>query len=220
MINTNFYQTLISELNEHMCQLLAVSKTKPIEDIKALYDLGQRIFGENKVQEIRAKKQMLPNDIEWHLIGSLQSNKVKLVLPHVQLIHSMDSIKLWEEINKQSLSANIITNVLIQIKIAEEDTKSGFDAKELFNFLDSGNFNKYKNVKLCGVMGMASFTEEEFQIRSEFQTLIKYYDQLQKCYFKDPAFKTISMGMSSDYKIAVEEGSNLVRIGSSLFGVR
>ena len=220
MINTNFYKSLIAELEEKKCQLLAVSKTKPVEDIKALYDLGQRLFGENKVQEILAKQPLLPADIEWHLIGSLQSNKVKQIIPHIALIHSMDSVKLWEEIDKQSAKENLHTKVLIQIKIAKEETKSGFEPAELLSFLASGAYIQFKNVQVCGVMGMASFVEDEKTIRAEFRSLKQYFDLLKDSYFKYPEFKTISMGMSGDYQMAIEEGSNMVRIGSSLFGSR
>ncbi len=220
MINKEFYLSLINELNEKNCQLLAVSKTKPVEDIKALYDLGQRLFGENKVQEILVKQPLLPIDIEWHLIGSLQTNKVKQIIPHVNLIHSMDSIKLWKEINKYSFINEIISRVLIQVKIAKENSKSGFEVTELLDFLKSGTYLQFKNIEVCGVMGMASFTDEVKIVRSEFRSLKHYFDRLKSTYFKDAEFQTISMGMSSDYKIAIEEGSNLVRIGSSLFGKR
>lgn len=220
MVNKEVFSSLIDELDANDCSLLAVSKTKPVEDIRSLYELGQRVFGENKVQEILQKKPLLPEDIEWHLIGSLQTNKVKQIIPHVKLIHSLDSLKLWKEINKCSKEAGFKTNALIQIKIAKEDTKSGFEVNELFEILKAGIHKEFKNVVICGVMGMASFVEEEEIIRAEFRQLKAYFDNLKLNYFNNPEFSIISMGMSSDYKIAVQEGSNLVRIGSSLFGNR
>ena len=220
MVNVEVYKSLVEELEESGCSLLAVSKTKPIEDIKALYDLGQRLFGENKVQEILQKKPPLPKDIEWHLIGSLQTNKVKQIVPHVSLIHSLDSLKLWHEIDKHSVDMDIKTRVLLQIKIAREESKSGFEIDELNDILETGTYLPFKNVLVCGVMGMASFISNEEEIRKEFARLKYHFDYLQDQFFDNKDFSIISMGMSSDYKIAVDEGSNMVRIGSSLFGNR
>jgi PLP dependent protein len=202
-------------------KIVAVSKTKPVEDIMSAYEAGQRIFGENRVQELILKKEMLPGDIEWHLIGHLQSNKVKQVIPHVSLIHSADSMKLIEVINKESENAGRKTACLLQFHIATEETKSGFTFDEAFEMLGSAAFAEFRAVRICGVMGMATFTDNAELVRREFRVLMEYYIQLKHKYFQaDEAFREISMGMSGDYRIAIEEGATMVRIGSLIFGER
>ena len=201
--------------------LIAVSKTKPASDIQTLYDAGQRAFGENKVQELVEKHEVLPKDIEWHLIGHLQSNKVKYIAPFVHLIHGVDSFKLLKEINKEGVKCNRIIPCLLQFHIAQEETKFGFSFEEAQEMLESNEFVELQNVAIYGVMGMASFTEDENQIHEEFQTLHNYFQLIKSHYFKfNPEFKELSMGMSGDYKIAMEEGSTLVRVGSTIFGSR
>lgn len=202
-------------------ELIAVSKTKPASDIQTLYDAGQRAFGENKVQELVDKFETLPKDIEWHLIGHLQSNKVKYIAPFVHLIHAVDSFKLLQEINKEAKKCNRIIPCLLQFHIAQEDTKFGFSFEEAQEMLDTKEFVELQNVAIHGVMGMASFTEKEESVREEFQTLHNYFQLIKSHYFKfNPEFKELSMGMSGDYKIAMEEGSTMVRVGSTIFGSR
>ena len=201
--------------------LIAVSKTKPASDIQTLYEAGQRAFGENKVQELVEKYEVLPKDIEWHLIGHLQSNKVKYIAPFVHLIHGVDSFKLLKEINKEGGKCKRIIPCLLQFHIAQEETKFGFSFEEAQEMLESNEFVELQNVAIYGVMGMASFTENENQIHEEFQTLHNYFQLIKSHYFKfNPEFKELSMGMSGDYKIAMEEGSTLVRVGSTIFGSR
>ena len=201
--------------------LIAVSKTKPASDIQTLYDAGQRAFGENKVQELVEKYEVLPKDIEWHLIGHLQSNKVKYIAPFVHLIHGVDSFKLLKEINKEGGKCKRIIPCLLQFHIAQEETKFGFSFEEAQEMLESNEFVELQNVAIYGVMGMASFTENENQIHEEFQTLHNYFQLIKSHYFKfNPEFKELSMGMSGDFKIAMEEGSTLVRVGSTIFGSR
>ena len=213
------YKQLIQELGS--ARLVAVSKTQPNEAIMGLYTQGQRLFGENKVQEVVPKHEALPKDIEWHLIGHLQSNKVKYIASFVAMIHSVDSLKLLEEINRQAVKNHRVIDCLLQFKINDEETKFGLDIQEAFALLESLSYPNLLNIRLCGVMGMASFVEDEEQIRREFKNLKNIFDQLKARYFpNDPAFKEISMGMSDDYPIAVEEGSTLVRIGTLLFGAR
>ena len=213
------YKELIQQLGS--TRLVAVSKTQPTEAILNLYDQGQRIFGENKVQELVSKHEALPKDIEWHLIGHLQSNKVKYMASFVTMIHSVDSLKLLEEINRQAERNNRVINCLLQFKINDEETKFGLDQKEAFALLESASYPTLQNIRLCGVMGMASFVEDEAQIRQEFRALHQIFDALKDRYFpNDDNFKEISMGMSDDYPIAVAEGSTLVRIGTLLFGAR
>lgn len=213
------YKQLIQELGS--ARLVAVSKTQPHEAIMGLYEQGQRLFGENKVQEVVPKYEALPKDIEWHLIGHLQSNKVKFIAPFVAMIHSVDSLKLLEEINRQAVKNHRVIDCLLQFKINDEETKFGLDIQEAFALLESLSYPNLQNIRLCGVMGMASFVEDEEQIRREFKALKSIFDQLKDRYFpNDSAFKEISMGMSDDYPIAVEEGSTLVRIGTLLFGAR
>jgi pyridoxal phosphate enzyme (YggS family) len=213
------YKELIQQLGS--TRLVAVSKTQPTEAILNLYDQGQRIFGENKVQELVSKHEALPKDIEWHLIGHLQSNKVKYMASFVAMIHSVDSLKLLEEINRQAERNNRVINCLLQFKINDEETKFGLDQKEAFALLESASYPTLQNIQLCGVMGMASFVEDEEQIRKEFKALHQIFDALKARYFpNDDNFKEISMGMSDDYPIAIAEGSTLVRIGTLLFGAR
>ena len=202
-------------------QLIAVSKTKPASDIQTLYDAGQRAFGENKVQELVEKYEVLPKDIKWHLIGHLQSNKVKYIAPFVHLIHGVDSFKLLKEINKEGVKCNRIIPCLLQFHIAQEESKFGFSFEEAQEMLESNEFVELQHVAIHGVMGMASFTEDENQIHEEFQTLHNYFQLIKSHYFKfNTDFKEISMGMSGDYKIAMEEGSTMVRVGSTIFGSR
>ena len=202
-------------------KLIAVSKTKPASDIQTLYDAGQRAFGENKVQELVEKYEVLPKDIDWHLIGHLQTNKVKYIAPFVHLIHGVDSFKLLKEINKEGVKCNRIIPCLLQFHIAQEETKFGFSFEEAQEMLESNEFVELQHVAIHGVMGMASFTEDENQIHEEFQTLHNYFQLIKSHFFKfNSDFKEISMGMSGDYKIAMEEGSTMVRVGSSIFGSR
>ena len=214
-------EKILSELAPTQTKLIAVSKTKPNEAIQKMYDQGQRIFGENKVQELVNKYEALPKDIEWHLIGHLQTNKVKYIAPFVQLIHSVDSIKLLKEINKQAAKHDRVINVLLQFHIAEEMTKFGLDMQEAEHLLSSNLFVDMKNIRVVGVMGMATFTNDTEQVRKEFRVLNHIFNQLKNNYFENNhAFREISMGMSGDYSIAIEEGSTMVRIGSLLFGSR
>ena len=219
MIQTQLKQVQ-AQLPEHVV-LIAVSKTKPIADLQAAYDAGQRHFGENKVQEMVEKAQLLPNDIHWHLIGHLQTNKVKYMAGFVHLIHGVDSLKLLLEINKQAKKVNRIQDILLQFYIAQEDTKFGLDISEAQEILNSIEFQQLKHVRVCGVMGMASNTSNEKQVASEFRNLKQIFDELQTKYFpKQDTFKEISMGMSGDYQLAIANGSTMVRVGSKIFGGR
>ena len=211
-INIEKYKEILVELN-NKATLIAVSKTKPIEDIQALYNEGQRDFGENYVQELVDKEAVLPKDIRWHFIGHLQSNKVKFIAPFVYLIHGVDSVSLLQEINKQAAKNNRVIDCLLQVHIAAEETKFGFDEKELFDL----KISQFENLKIKGLMGMASFSDDMNLVRSEFKKLKTIYNQLSTL---NSQLSTLSMGMSGDYKIAIEEGSNMVRIGSLLFGER
>jgi len=201
--------------------LIAVSKTKPIEDILIAYETGQRVFGENKAQEMSEKQSFLPADIEWHFIGHLQSNKVKYIAPFVKLVHSVDSVKLLGEINKHAFKNARIIDCLLQFHIATEESKFGLDLREALSILESDYFKSLKNIRVVGVMGMATLTDDSDLIRKEFKYLKNSFDEIKKNYFpKDDSFSEISMGMSDDYKIAIEEGSTLIRIGSAIFGSR
>jgi pyridoxal phosphate enzyme (YggS family) len=201
--------------------LIAVSKTKPLADLQAAYDAGQRHFGENKVQEMVEKAQQLPTDIHWHLIGHLQTNKVKYMAGFVHLIHGVDSLKLLQEIDKQARKVKRVQDVLLQFHIAQEDTKFGLDLQEAQDILASDTFKQLKSVQICGVMGMASNTSDEKQVATEFRTLKQIFEQLSKDYFQgQPSFKEISMGMSGDYPLAIQNGSTMVRVGSKIFGGR
>ena len=220
-VQTTIYHELLKELENTGVTLVAVSKTKPIEDIQELYALGHRDFGENYVQEIQEKYPVLPNDIRWHFIGHVQSNKVKFIAPYVYMIHGVDSFKLLQEINKQALKNNRIICCLLQIHIAEEETKFGLNEEELFELLNNFNNGDLKNVMICGLMAMASFTEDFNIVRREFKSVKVMFDKAKEMYFKNiDDFSSISMGMSNDYKIAIEEGSNIIRVGSKLFGSR
>jgi hypothetical protein len=201
--------------------LVAVSKTKPQELLMEAYDSGQRIFGENKVQELVDKHEKLPKDIQWHFIGHLQRNKVKYLAPFVDLIHSVESLRLLKEVNKQGLKNNRVINVLLQFHIANEDSKFGLSLEECIQLLESEEYLVMQNVKIQGVMGMATFTKDQEQVRSEFKSLKTIYDELKSSSLSsEDGFSIISMGMSGDYEIAIEEGSNMIRIGSTIFGAR
>jgi pyridoxal phosphate enzyme (YggS family) len=218
---TSNIEILQQELGPIGVKLIAVSKTKPIEDIQEAYETGQRAFGENLVQELVDKYERLPKDIEWHVIGHLQTNKVKYIAPFITLIHGVDSFKVLKEINKQALKYNRTIDCLLQIDIAEEDTKFGFDHVELIEMLGSSEFSELTNVRIRGLMGIATNTESEKVIKEEFYELKMLFDGVKASYFrKVDSFDTLSMGMSSDYKIAIEQGSNMVRLGSTIFGKR
>jgi len=207
-----------STIPEHVT-LVAVSKTKPVSDLMQAYEAGQRIFGENKIQEMAEKWEEMPKDIQWHMIGHVQTNKVKFMAPFVSLIHGVDSLKLLQEINKQALKNNRIIDCLLQIHIAEEETKFGLDENELNELISSSEFKELKNIRTLGLMGMATFTEDQNQIKKEFQHLKSSFDSIkEKDVLQDAS--TISMGMSGDYQLAIECGSTMVRIGSSIFGGR
>jgi PLP dependent protein len=210
----------LKELAPQNCKLIAVSKTHPAERVQEAYDAGQRIFGENKVQEITSKYEVLPKDIQWHLIGHLQSNKVKYIAPFVALIHSVDSLKLLEEINKQGKKINRVISCLLQVHIAQEETKFGFDEKELTELFNSPALSGFDFIKIEGLMGMATLTEDNNQIRNEFRYLKKLFEQLKSLTSRNIQMKELSMGMSSDYKIAMQEGSTMVRVGTAIFGTR
>jgi len=218
-INSAVYQNIISELNKKSVTLVAVSKTKPVEDILELYTLGQRDFGENYVQELTEKYELTPKDIRWHFIGHLQSNKVKYIAPFVSLIHSVDSKKILAEIDKQAKKNNRIIDCLLQIHIAEEETKFGFNENELKELISS-DLTVYRNVQIKGLMGMASFTDDIQKVRNEFKFLKRLFDKYSSWSIVNFQFSILSTGMSADYEVAIEEGSNMVRIGSLLFGKR
>ncbi len=221
MIIKSNIKELLAELLGSNAKLIAVSKTQPIEKIKEAYDAGQRLFGENKAQEMMIKHQALPHDIEWHMIGHLQTNKVKYIAPFVFLIHSVDSEKLLEEIDKQGKKAGRIIPCLLQVHIALEETKFGFSSEEIVSLLGGSALPNLKNIEIKGLMGMATFTEKKDTIREEFRSLKRLFDQLKEHELPSNAsMKELSMGMSSDYKIAVEEGSTYVRIGTAIFGER
>jgi len=219
-VSENIKYFLQNEIPSNV-KLIAVSKTKPIETIWEAYKAGHKIFGENKVQELTDKYEVLPKDIEWHMIGHLQSNKVKYIAPFVNLIHGVDSFKLLEFIDKEAKKNHRIIDCLLQFHIASEETKFGLDLKEAESMLSSEEYKNLKHINIIGVMGMASFVDDEKQIRSEFKELVYIFNELKRGYFADKKdFKEISMGMSGDYKIAIEEGATIVRIGSLLFGER
>ena len=218
---TDNIKRLKNEIENSNVKLIAVSKTKPIEDIQEAYDAGQRIFGENQVQELVDKAEQLPQDIQWHLIGHLQTNKVKYIAPFVSLIHGVDSLKLLKEINKQAEKNNRVIDCLLQIYIADEDTKFGLGFDETVELLRDEEYLELKNIRIVGLMGIASNTENEKQIKEEFYELKTLFDGIKLSFFrKEDSFKELSMGMSSDYTIAIEEGSTMVRIGSDIFGKR
>ena len=213
-------ENITASLPPHVT-LVAVSKTWPVEDLMEAYEAGQRIFGENKVQEMAEKFEQMPKDIEWHMIGHVQTNKVKYMAPFVKLVHGVDSLKLLTEINRQALKNGRVIDCLLQMHIAEEDTKFGLDEKELQDIIASAEFKELENIRVVGLMGMATFTEDEEQVRKEFIHLKTIFDTLAK-QPETPNLKpeTLSMGMSGDYKIAIECDATMVRIGSSIFGTR
>lgn len=215
------FQTLQTALADRKVTLVAVSKTHPATQILTIYNLGQRIFGENRVQEMQEKQAALPADIEWHLIGHLQTNKVKNIAPFVRMIHSVDSLRLLQEIDKQALKCDRIIDCLLQFHVAREDTKFGFDLEEAVAMLRDPAFAALHNVRICGIMGMASFSSDENLVRGEFRQLREIFEQLKRTFFADaPHFRELSMGMSGDWQWAIEEGSTMVRIGSLIFGSR
>jgi pyridoxal phosphate enzyme (YggS family) len=221
-VNTEAYQSIKQELDAKQVTLVAVSKIKPVEDILKLYELGQRDFGENYVQELVDKQAALPKDIRWHFIGHLQSNKVKYIAPFVHLIHGVDSFKLLKEINKEAAKNNRVIDVLLQVHIAQEETKFGLDEEELKTIYNknSDGLHELKNVRICGFMGMASFSDDLEKVRTELRSLKSLFDWYADVPIVNSQFSILSMGMSGDYKIAIEEGSTMVRIGSLLFGAR
>ena len=219
MIGANL-DRINKELPKHVV-LVAVSKTKPIEDLQEAYDAGQRIFGENKVQEMAAKWEVLPKEIEWHFIGHLQRNKVKYLAPFVSLIHGVESLRLLKEVNKQALKSNRIIDVLLQFYIADEETKFGLSEEEANDLLNSEEYKLLKNIQIRGVMGMATFTKDQEKIKGEFHKLKKIHSSLKANHFSNNhLFDIVSMGMSGDYETAIDEGSTMMRIGSSIFGAR
>jgi pyridoxal phosphate enzyme (YggS family) len=214
-------QEVLTELRRAQAQLVAVSKKKSNASILELYAQGQRIFGENYVQELVEKHQSLPQDIQWHFIGHLQTNKVKFIASFVTMIHSVDSVKMLQEVDRQASKYKRVIDVLLQFHIADEATKFGLDKETAIEFLSNPVLQMLHNVRICGVMGMATFTDDKMQVRQEFRQLKNGFDFIKNQYFKDvDCFNTISMGMSDDYSIALEEGSTMVRIGSLLFGKR
>ena len=208
-----------SHLPNHVT-LVAVSKTKPVADLLEAYNAGQRIFGENKIQEMTEKWEQMPKDIQWHMIGHVQTNKVKFMAEYVSLIHGVDSLKLLQEINKQALKHHRVIDCLLQIYIADEETKFGLDENELVELLTSNEFKELQNIRIVGLMGMATFTDNQNQIKEEFQHLKQIFDNTNKLGTLNLKLETLSMGMSGDYKLAMDCGSTMVRIGSSIFGVR
>ncbi|MBP9793839.1 MAG: YggS family pyridoxal phosphate-dependent enzyme [Flavobacterium sp.] len=208
-----------SSLPEHVT-LVAVSKTKPVHDLMEAYNAGQRIFGENKIQEMTEKWEVMPKDIEWHMIGHVQSNKVKYMIPYVKLIHGVDSLKLLKEINRLAVKWRKHINILLQVYIAEEETKFGLDEKELDEILHAEEVKQMTNITITGLMGMASFTEDKAQIKKEFLHLKSIFDKYKTLNTENCQLKTLSMGMSGDYTLAIECGSTMIRVGSSIFGTR
>jgi pyridoxal phosphate enzyme (YggS family) len=218
-ISTNI-QSIRKHIPEHV-QLVCVSKFNPNKSILEAYEKGERVFGESKVQELCEKYESLPKDINWHFIGHLQSNKIKYIVPFVSLIHGVDSHKLLVETNKQAAKAGKVVNCLLQVHIANEETKFGFSADELKDALEVGEWKDLKNIQICGLMGMATYTDNREQIRTEFRGLKMLFDDVKATFFaSESSFRELSMGMSDDFRIAIEEGSTLVRVGSSIFGSR
>ena len=221
LYNAENLDRLLRELGHYDAKLVAVSKKHPAEAVQAVYDHGHKIFGENRVQELVAKQPQLPKDIEWHQIGHLQTNKVKLVLPIATLTHSIDSERLMIEMNKEAAASNMVADCLLQIRIAREETKYGFIKNDLKALIEKGKLDNYPNLNIRGFMGIATLTEDASQIRKEYKTLSKFFDETQENYKeKFPNFDILSMGMTDDHQIALDEGSNLVRIGSAIFGSR
>lgn len=221
MANISALQDITKNANAKNAILVAISKTKSIDEIQTVYDAGQRVFGENKVQELVSKYETLPKDIQWHMVGNLQTNKVKYIAPFIHLIHSVDSLRLAIEINKQAIKNNRVIDVLLEIFIAAETSKSGFSEEELIDHLDIKAFDALKNIRIVGLMAMATNTKSQILIKNEFSRLKDFFEELKSTYFKDhPEFKELSIGMSSDYHIALEEGSTMIRVGSAIFGER
>ncbi len=221
MANISALQDITKIAKDKNAVLVAISKTKPVEEIKSAYDAGHRVFGENKVQELVAKHEALPKDIQWHMVGNLQTNKVKYITPFISLIHSVDSLKLAIEINKQASKNNRTIDVLLEIHIAAETNKSGFSEEELVDHLDIKAFDALKNIRIVGLMGMATNTKSQVLIKNEFNRLKDFFEEIKSTYFKDtPSFNVLSMGMSGDYRIALEAGSTMIRVGSAIFGER
>ena len=219
MIKENLHQ--IKATIPEGVTLVAVSKTKPVSDIQEAYDAGQRVFGENYPQEMRDKHEALPTDIQWHFIGHLQTNKIKYIIPFVTLIHSIDTANLLEAVNKEAKKHDRVVDCLLQFHIALEETKFGLDLEEARQLLDSDAFKQMENVRICGVMGMGTFTDDMEEVRKEFKHLKSIFETLKQDYFANQSqFKEISMGMSEDYPIAIEEGATLIRVGSKIFGPR
>ena len=219
-MNIEKYYEIKNQLPETV-NLIAVSKTKPMEDIQTLYHEGQRAFGENKAQEMKTKYENLPKDIQWHFIGHLQTNKIKYIAPFVTLIHSIDSMALLQEVNRYAMKNNRVIPCLLQFHIATEETKFGFSLEECEEMLNSPQFKDLQNVQICGVMGMGTFTDNTDQVRQEFHHLHDIFQHLKQNYFADnESFKELSMGMTDDYPIAIQEGSTFIRIGSAIFGAR
>lgn len=217
----NNIKDILSELDNSGAKLIAVSKTQPVEKIMAAYEAGQRIFGENKAQEMLTKYESLPKDIEWHMIGHLQTNKVKYIASFVSLIHSIDSLRLLEEVNKQAKKAGRVIPCLLQVHIAKEETKFGFDEQEVTALISGNSLNEFNHIKIIGLMGMATFTSDEKIIRGEFKALKNLFEALRNMPLpSNVEMKELSMGMSSDYKIAIAEGSTFVRVGTAIFGER
>lgn len=218
----NTYKNILAACSQSGAELVAVSKTKPVEQIMELYDEGQRVFGENKVQELVEKQALMPKDIKWHLIGHLQTNKVKYIAPFVDLIHAVDSLKLLKEINKQALKNDRIIDILVQIKIAEEETKFGLNKEDAIALFQSIEQEGYKHVRIRGLMGMATFTDDKAQIKTEFETMNTLFQEIKSNLDDSTSsyFTELSMGMSGDYELALQCGSTMVRIGSLLFGAR
>jgi pyridoxal phosphate enzyme, YggS family len=213
-------QEVLTELPAEV-RLVAVSKFHPNEAIEEAYQAGQRVFGESRAQELKAKHETLPQDIQWHFIGSLQTNKIKYIIPYVTLIHAIDSYRLLEEVDKHAAKVNRVVDCLLQLHIAQEETKSGFDFGECRDMLEKGEWKSLANIRICGLMGMATFTDSREQVAQEFRSLKEFFDAVKGKYFSnDPAFCELSMGMSDDYSIAIKYGSTLVRIGSKIFGNR
>lgn len=217
-------KAILDEIKAELPQttrLVAVSKFHPASAIQEAYDAGQRIFGESKVQELEEKHDILPQDIEWHFIGHLQTNKVKYIAPYISMIHAVDSFKLLTEINKQAAKAGRVIPCLLEIHVAKEETKFGFTPDECMDMLNSENWKELTNVSICGIMGMATNTDDENMIEQEFSTLASFFENLKSTVFRnDDSFRELSMGMSEDYHLAIKHGSTFVRIGSKIFGIR
>lgn len=221
MANLQALQEITNLAKQKNAKLVAISKTKTVGDVLEVYQAGQRLFGENKVQELLPKYEALPKDIRWHFVGALQTNKVKFIAPFIQLIESVDSLKLAIEINKQAQKQNRVIDVLLEVHIAAETSKTGFTEDELIEHLDIGAFDALKNIRIVGLMGMATNTKSQIVVRNEFAGLKAYFDELRSSYFKNnPEFCELSMGMSGDYAIALEKGATIIRIGSAIFGER